>query len=673
MNKRKLLLRGTCSLLLGGMFLVGNVPEAAAQAEGSFWAGVYNGRLDRHSTMHVYQIAGQDDVPYVPIVDYLSDLYDNDITFSAEGSKLVATRNNTKVSFDIDTGVISCDAWDDFFGSYDDKALPNGILGSGEFNAKAVSTKHPSTETQDHGFSIDLASYGLSMEVRETYPLLPFAVLQNIFAVPYHAGNFSFNGSDFYNVASTYNFVYGDYIDPDVRLNPYANAYYSGEFSTRKEIPPAYARYAYGSTCLLLDLYYGHKEDLGIERFDDYIEQNGLKEKMLSSDPSQVSEGFKDLVFTLFDSGHDGVNLSNNVYDKGRHIKTGRIFKAYGGFGPMDEAMKKLIYRLADKGVDFMAGDMGTHEQYKAACQELKLDPILLEYIFRDDSGRPYEEWLEKCQYHIETRNTDPEDEDSDPFNGITPGPNQEQYYHNAKRMHDLKPKDFGSARVDFFDDTAFIYFEEFADNNNTSSFYYHMPEEDIYADNTFGLFYDAFDKIQSRPGIRKVVIDLANNSGGRVSSLVDVLGFISPDGEANITYYNTLNKNYCSEWYHVDTNLDGKFDSQDGFGDRYKFYIMTSGVSYSCANALPFYAQEAGLAKIIGEQPGGGDCMVTNFLDAYGNVANMSGIHKFSKIIDGKIVSDEDAVKVDYPFGDQADDLYFNYRRLAQWLKDKH
>ena len=675
MNRRKLLLGCALGLVLGGVLLTGNNPVSAAQAADCFKAGVYNGRLDRHGSMNVYKVAGEDDVPYVPVEGYLSYLYDDDIVFEAEGCTLVAIRNDTRVTFDTAANVISCENWDAFFGSYGMRALPNGILGPGEFNAKAVSDKHRSTETQDQGFSIDLASYGLSMEVYNGCVVMPFAVLQNVFAVPRHGGILSFNGDDFYNIGQIYHFIYGDYIAPDIKMNPYANAYYSGKFSSREEIPAAYARYAYGTTCLLFDLYYGHKEELGIEKFDDYIEKNGLKDKMLSADPKQVSEGFRDLVVRLFDSGHDVVNLSNNVYDKGRHVITGRILEAYGGYGPMDKALKELIYRLSDKGVDFMAGDVGNYRQYEEACRELGLDPILLDYVFRDDSGRPFEHWLQQCQYIVHARNQDREDKDKDTdhFDGSILGPNVEHLRENVKHIRSLKPKDFGSARVDFFDDTAFIYFEEFADNSRTSDFYFHIPNEDVYTYNTFGLFYDAFDKIQKRPEIKKVVIDLANNGGGRVSSLVDVLGFMSPDGEANITYYNSLNKNYCSEWYHVDTNLDGRFDSRDGFGNKYKFYILTSGFSYSCANALPFFAQIAGLAKIIGEQPGGGDCMVTEFLDAYGNVAMMSGIWKFARMEGGKIVSDEHTVKVDYPFGDQADSLFFNYRRLAQWLKDKN
>ncbi len=121
-----------------------------------------------------------------------------------------------------------------------------------------------------------------------------------------------------------------------------------------------------------------------------------------------------------------------------------------------------------------------------------------------------------------------------------------------------------------------------------------------------------------------------------------------------------------------MDTNLDGKFDARDGFGKKYKFYILTSGFTYSCGNALPFFAQINGWAKIIGAEPGGGDCVVTDFLDAYGHVARMSGYKKIGHLVNGQFVSDENAVKVDYPFGAQADKLYYNYKGIAQWLRDK-
>lgn len=49
-----------------------------------------------------------------------------------------------------------------------------------------------------------------------------------------------------------------------------------------------------------------------------------------------------------------------------------------------------------------------------------------------------------------------------------------------------------------------------------------------------------------------------------------------------------------------------------------------------------------------------------------------MSGWLKFSRMVNSSVVSDEHAVKVDYPFGEPADKMYFNYEKIAQWLKDK-
>ena len=239
------------------------------------------------------------------------------------------------------------------------------------------------------------------------------------------------------------------------------------------------------------------------------------------------------------------------------------------------------------------------------------------------------------------------------------------------ERIKKLKPKDFGSSRVEIVGDTAFIYFEHFAQTFQESNFYFKLPDESNYDESTFGLFYDAFAKIQQNSNVKKVVIDVSHNGGGYIAALISILGFMSSDGEVNLTYFHTLNKNYCSEWYHVDTNLDGQFDAMDGFGGQYDFYILTSDFSYSCANALPYFAQVDGLAKIIGEQPGGGDCAVAPFLDAYGHVARMSSWFKLGRMIDGNFVSDEHAVKIDIPFGEQADKLYFNYEGIAELLNN--
>ena len=642
----------------------------SAEAVTSFDTRVYQSRLDKFDTLRVYNVEGKESVPYVSAQEYLKLLYGDSVTFNLTENIFTVARNNSTVEFNLSNSQLHSENWDDFFGAYGERALPNGILSPEEFNAIAVSKKHQSTETAQKGFTIDLQKYNLHIVRHEGEILIPFAALQNIFAVQQHNNVLSFNGDAFYDILNPVANIYGHYLNPNIALNPYSTAYYSGRFSQEKEIPAAYANYAYNTTCLLFDLYYGHKQEKGIENFDSYLSANGLKAELLSTDTERNSEAFLDLVYKLFDSGHDRVMISSGVFNTENYTDIAKVITEYGGMQPLANALQKLTYKLQDKGVDCANGETGTYEQYQVACRELKFNPIMLEYIFRDDSGKPYKYWLDDAKYFLSIRGTSEENFDVREELGRDRSEDNNKLFANLERMKKLKPKDFGTSRVDIVGDTAFIYFESFAQTEQESIFYFKLPDETVYDASSFGLFYDAFAKIQKNSNVKKVVIDLSNNGGGAVGALTSILGFMSPEGEVNLTYFHTLNKNYCSEWYHVDTNLDGEFDARDGFGGQYDFYILTSGGSYSCANALPFFAQVDGLAKIIGEQPGGGDCAVANFLDAYGHVARISGWFKLGRMTDGNFVSDEHAVKVDIPFGEQADNLYFNYAEIVKLLQ---
>ncbi|MCF0230293.1 MAG: hypothetical protein HUJ76_11465, partial [Parasporobacterium sp.] len=92
-----------------------------------------------------------------------------------------------------------------------------------------------------------------------------------------------------------------------------------------------------------------------------------------------------------------------------------------------------------------------------------------------------------------------------------------------------------------------------------------------------------------------------------------------------------------------------------------YDFFIITSPGTYSCGTALPYYAQKYGWATIMGVQPSGGDCAVASYIDCYGLKLVMSGFIKLGSLTDGEFISDETAVVMDIPYGDMADEYYFN------------
>ena len=152
-----------------------------------------------------------------------------------------------------------------------------------------------------------------------------------------------------------------------------------------------------------------------------------------------------------------------------------------------------------------------------------------------------------------------------------------------------MKPKDYGTRRLDYAGDTAVIYFESFEDDSTTRnpSYYLDAPNEDDDATSNFAFFYHCFEDIKQHNEVKNVVINLATNGGGAATGLVTILGFLSEDGEVTITDRDLVAGNYREECYHVDTNLDGIADDQDGYGGQYDFYIMCSMISILCAAAL--------------------------------------------------------------------------------------
>ena len=115
-----------------------------------------------------------------------------------------------------------------------------------------------------------------------------------------------------------------------------------------------------------------------------------------------------------------------------------------------------------------------------------------------------------------------------------------------------------------------------------------------------------------SGTAVKNIVLDIVTNGGGSVNGLRVLLGFMTK-GPLYFSMHNlATNSNIVYNW-KVDTNNDGSYDSNDGYS-RFKWFILTSEASYSCANTLTTIAKFTGLAKVIGRVPGGGICSVTDF-----------------------------------------------------------
>ncbi len=593
-------------------------------------ARVFQGTLDSVYTLSTWEFREEQDVPYVSLEEYLNllfvETYDPALDYAWDGNVLLVTRND--VSLRVDTGkqCVSVDDMSEFIGPHAAGALADGIVEKEEFIAIRPSEKNRSTQTAAGGYEVKLADYGTRMFRHEDDVLIPFAVAQAVFAAPAMRAVFAYNGDDYYDIVNNVESIYGS-AQMTAAPNPYANMWYSGSFAHRTELSEAYAKYNYAAMCILLDLTYGHKEEKGIRDFDSYLSENGLKEALLSTDPKDDVEPLKKLFTILFDSGHDAEILSPSIIDS-----NGAIGRA--------EMVHDLLKKI---GYDSMA--------------DLSEDLTPLFYAL-----------LKVLPKGLLQESLNPKD-GKDPVLG----PNVAKIITDMIRLQILKPFGYGQSRVNIVGDTCVIYFEGFKEDlTRPESFYTKLPTKSDLETSSFGLFYYAFEQIKANGNVKNVVIDLSNNGGGSAAALVATLGFLSPDGEVHISYRDLLNQNYREEYYHVDTNLDGHFDDEDGYGGQYKFYVLTSGSSYSCANAFPYFTQLENLATIVGEKPGGGDCVVAYYIDAYGHVGAISGFKQLGTMDGDTFTSDESAVVVDIPFtGDEGDGIYFRPEKIAQFVAE--
>ena len=170
---------------------------------------------------------------------------------------------------------------------------------------------------------------------------------------------------------------------------------------------------------------------------------------------------------------------------------------------------------------------------------------------------------------------------------------------------------------------TAILSFDSFSHSGTE----FNKDNIESYAESnrdSFALFYKAFKDLKMRTDIENVIFDITCNGGGDTNALVPMLGFLTDTVKANM--YNPLNKQNGSLAYKVDTNLDGQYDENDNYAGKYNFYVLTSSYSFSCANLFPEICKEFGLAKIIGEQSGGGACVVYYTATPDGRCYRMSG-----------------------------------------------
>ena len=231
----------------------------------------------------------------------------------------------------------------------------------------------------------------------------------------------------------------------------------------------------------------------------------------------------------------------------------------------------------------------------------------------------------------------------------LTPG---EIHYSNDEKLAFLS--------FDSFSFTFDAYNEDGSLKEGLSD--YHSEDYD-----TFFYLVKMLNQIKEKGGVEDVVIDISCNGGGTIGVLMKLIPLLSKDNTGVMYLKSDLTNMTTKMNLLCDSNNDEKYDEKDCYGNDFKFHILTSGFSFSCGNAFPFFLQKAGYAEIIGVKSGGGECTVQEAYLPSGEWLYHSSTNHMGWFEDKTFYGDEGGAPVDKAV--KYDDFY-NLEKLQEIIK---
>lgn len=189
-----------------------------------------------------------------------------------------------------------------------------------------------------------------------------------------------------------------------------------------------------------------------------------------------------------------------------------------------------------------------------------------------------------------------------------TDSENEKSYNNIREKLLELRRNRFGYNEVPpvrLINNTAIISFDQFKTGTKEE-----ISSPDAYKHDTYEFMKYVMKEIKKRgKTIKNIVMDLSLNGGGSVAAMMRALGFLT-NRQIETYDYDTLEKMIYETVYKVDTNGDGKYNLADGYPE-YKWHVLTGRNTFSAANSFAAIAREMGIAKIIGQHSGGGECII--------------------------------------------------------------
>ena len=225
-------------------------------------------------------------------------------------------------------------------------------------------------------------------------------------------------------------------------------------------------------------------------------------------------------------------------------------------------------------------------------------------------------------------------------------------YFSDLNGLKSLRNQSYGADETYVkAGDTAVCVFDSFNDRNQEAWDAYYagkwpLPTIENTGGDAMVIFLDALYKAQEDPDVRNLVIDISTNLGGSADVVMAMVSLIT--GRSEISYENALTGQRVIVSYAVDRNFDGVFDDKDAeVRFDLNFAVLTSRISFSCANLFSSIMHDSGIL-LLGERSGGGACAVSvmNTADGYDFLSSswrMRLTNEAGEIIDSGIPVDVD------------------------------
>ncbi len=282
-------------------------------------APIYLGNLKavQGYDINVYNLAGHEDIPYInvaesaPLLDVLNIMVNNSGELEIPELEMLV-RGQTLSIKNFSGETVSFDA-------HENKITYSDLLGyntnffnreKGQLLAEAEFTYVKTDENrtvESKSYTIDLNSYRtLAIIEDEGEFYIPWSLAKTVF---FNELPLVYNGKAIYYAAA-------GYTTTSSGLNSYGKSLYEGS-KFGKEWSSSFTEYNYDAFCLDMDKNFGNAANIQVPKtqsnFNSYFSANGLRDKLLSGDPTTFSTTIASIVNVYFGDGHSTYSSHSGI------------------------------------------------------------------------------------------------------------------------------------------------------------------------------------------------------------------------------------------------------------------------------------------------------------------------------------------------------------------------